>query len=203
MITKFQHTKIKITDDTLLYVILYKQALLKNIVDILHKYNIRYFLSNGNLLEHTRSALIKHDDDVDIRIYDKDFPIWMKYCKTLKKQGNSYINDENTLLFDERGHNAKKQYYNGIQAILNVSNIPNKHLNKLHSMYSKYFNNKIHIDIVPSNSVIHKTWKNQSYVFKDKLRKILYLNVEVLAPSEKMTHIALTHCYGSNYMIPH
>jgi len=202
MRTIFRHSKVPITNGTLLYVMLYKQALLYYITKILDKYNIRYFLSNGNLLEYIRGKIIRHDDDVDIRIYEEDFPKWMKYCMTLTKINNNYTDTDNILLFDYRAHNPKWQHYNGIQIILNVPNIPNETFNKLHTMYKNAFNNGIHLDVVPSNCVIHKTWKNQSYVFKDTLRKVSHLNVEVSIPSKTMTHIVLTHSYGPDYMIP-
>tara|TARA_B110000971_G_scaffold108364_2_gene111031 strand:+ start:110 stop:814 length:705 start_codon:yes stop_codon:yes gene_type:complete len=201
-ITKFQHTNVVITDDTLLYVKLYKKALLYYTIQILDKYNIKYFLSNGNLLEYTRGKTIKQDDDVDIRIYDKDFDKWMKYCMTLKKWENKYVDKDNILLFDDRAHNSNRQLYNGIQITLNVPNIPNNKLNKLHSIYKSVFNNGIHLDLVPSNCEIHKVWKNQSYIFTDKLRKVSYLNTKVSVPSKKMTHIVLTQDYGRDYITP-
>ena len=66
---KFQHSGSTVTIQTLKYVREYKRILLRKLVTIFNKYNIRYILADGNLLEIHRKSPIIQDDDIDIIVF--------------------------------------------------------------------------------------------------------------------------------------
>lgn len=66
----------------------YLIELLSDVHDLLDKHQIRYFISDGTLLGAYRSNnFIDGDDDIDIRVYKKD---WNKYCKLIQKLKHKY-----------------------------------------------------------------------------------------------------------------
>ena len=55
-----------------------RKELIEKFTDIFHTLNIRYFISSGNLLEHTRGKFIYPDGDIDFRIHPDDRGIFVK-----------------------------------------------------------------------------------------------------------------------------
>ena len=173
----FQHNKnIIVNKDSFEYVKEYKSQLLSNITQILHEIEIKYIISHGNLLEHTRKKAIQHDDDLDIRMDINDLDKWKTFC-----ENNNNIMNKYNLVFDKRFYDMKKQLHNGIQVRL-IEFVNKDNLYKEIEM-------DIHCDLV-FNKVTSKFWiKCGPYdIDYNNLREIKFLNVNTFAPSLKDTH---------------
>ena len=207
---KFQHCKVDVNDITLRYVDLYKHELLKRISQVLDKYQVKYILSCGNLLEYVRGEKIFQDDDIDIRTDLKDFKNWMIYCYTLRKRGNSYYDDTQGLIYDFRAKLPKKQLLNGIQATLNINKL---NINKLTTISPPNLKtlqtcpNKeidVHMDIVPCRVTQPNFWNDECLGFSKPLRKVEYLGIpNISIPTKQLSDILLKKRYGPNYLIPY
>lgn len=202
---KFQHCKVEVNDITLRYVDLYKHELLKRVSQVLDKYQVKYILSSGNLLEYVRGEKIFQDDDIDIRTDLKDFKNWMKYCYTLRKRGNSYYDDTQGLIYDFRAKLPKKQLFNGIQATLNINKLTTispTNLKTLQTCPNKEID--VHMDIVPCRVTQLHFWKDECLGFSKPLRKVEYLGIpNISAPTKQLSDILLKKRYGPNYLIPY
>ena len=193
---KFQHSKVDITVKNLKCVNNYKKILLKKIVDIFNKFDIRYFITDGNLLEIYRKSQIINDDDIDIIIHFEDFPKWEKYCLSLTKyKDNKYSNGEG-LIFDKRAKDFKQQKRNGIQIFLDESKL---RLNKPDK------NIIVHADVIISKhntlSNFWARWRNHDN-FSEPLQKVSYMGTLVYIPSIKNTIKHLKYQYGSTFETP-
>ena len=206
MLLRFQHTKVLVTDETLKYTQTYKGELLKRIVNILNFLDIKYYLSNGNLIEYLRGNLIIHDDDIDIRYDIRDFSKWKNYCLKLENRNNKYYDVKHNLIFDNRAIKFEKQRENGIQIKLDIENITNISLrNKsiLKNCPNNLLEKGIHADLVPccSNGI----WQESCYVFLQKkaLRNVTIFGIKnVSIPNKKICHYILKKQYGREYLIP-
>jgi hypothetical protein len=184
----FQHNnKFRIDFDSYTYVKTYKQQLLKNITKLLNDLDIKFVISHGNLIEHTRGKYIFGDDDLDIRFDIKDFKKWEDYCNT-----NLHNNIKYNLDFDNRFYDKKKQIYNGIQAkLIKFDN---------HQKLKVFPHFDIHLDLVNNNTETD-FWPNYDIDFNN-LREIEYLTIKTFAPNLDDTNRILRHQYGPGYMKP-
>ena len=192
---KFQHSDAIITDQALKYVRDYKKKLLQKLVDVFNKFNIRYIITCGNLLEIYRNSPIIQDDDIDIIFHYEDFPKWQKYCLTLKPLDDKYT-DGNGLIFDKRAKNFEEQAYNGIQIFLDETkmDIPDSRLK-----------GEIHADVIISkHSKLCKYWAKENWHigFSEPLRKVLYMDIPVYIPSLNNTIKQLKFVYGKDFETP-
>jgi hypothetical protein len=186
----FQHNKkFNINKDTYTYVLEYKKQLIKNITNLLNDLQIRFVISNGNLIEYERGTPIYHDDDLDIRFCVDDIDKWSNYCSNIHNINNSKYN----LQFDNRFNYIQKQRYKGIKAEL-IEFKNDKNIN----IYEKM---KICIDLVANNIFVPFIWIKYNIDYNN-LRKIKYLDVDTYAPSNEDTNKVLKIEYGNNYLIP-
>ena len=184
----FQHNKLIVSKESYAYCREYKRQLLYNITNLLNKLNVRFVISHGNLLEHTRNKPIYHDDDLDIRIYHKDFAKWVRYCmflNALNLQSDKNFN----LAFDGRIFKIDSQIKNGLQVRL----IKMKNKNKL-----KEFKMDIHCDLV-LNTIKSDVWCTYDIDWNNII-KTEYLGVKTFAPNIEDTHRILTKEYGYSYL---
>ena len=94
----FQHNKIIVSKESFKYTYEVKKQLVRNVTNLLNKLKIKYVIGHGNLLEIVRGDYIYHDDDIDIRIDQRDFHKWISYCKKLNSKEDKNFN----LKFDGR-----------------------------------------------------------------------------------------------------
>jgi hypothetical protein len=185
----YQHNNtVIINKQTYTYVYQYKKQLLSNITRLLNDLQIKFVIAHGNLIEYERGKPIVHDDDIDIRIDKNDFYKWIKFLKNCK---SPYIYKYN-LMFDNLINGKKYITLEWLHCRLikftNNGNI-------------KEFNNMdIQCDLVTSAS-FDNTWIEYNINF-NKLRSILYLDVNTFAPSVDDTVNVLSSQYGKNYLIP-
>lgn len=185
---KFQHSDVMITEENFNYCRKYKKELLKNVAKLLDSLEIKYVISDGNLLEYYRGDIIVQDDDIDLRFHSKDFSKWEKYCKNL----NSNVDKKYNLKYDDRIFDLKQQNINGIQIRLNTFHMKSP---------DKNFGDYPSCDLVRSD-ISSSFWNNVEYFFDNKLKKIRYMGVETYVPNEKFIIKFLKEEYGNNYHIP-
>ena len=189
-IPNFQHSGMPITKDSYAFVQKSKHNLLNGISTVMAKYQIRYVISHGNLIEFVRGRPIYHDDDIDIRFDVRDFPKWEQYCNSLKNG----IDAEHNLIWDDRIHDFSRQRDNGIQARL-ISCTTDKIDSKSGHKYD------VHCDVVASQ-VQSSFWNNYDLAFETSLRPVMYMGSTVYVPTKEKAHTLLHLEYGSDYMIP-
>jgi len=183
---RFQHSGFRITEESFRKVTEVRRQLLRGVVSVLEENDIRYVISDGNLLEIARGKKIVQDDDIDIRIHTDDLEKWMRYCRI-----SEVDKARNLDLRDDRRLSIEKQKENGIQIfLLNYS----EDLEEVKSVGA-------HVDVVPASAAT-SIWINYEDAFTQPLRRVTYLDTEVFVPSVEMTHEMLVRTYGKKYMIP-
>jgi len=182
----FQHSKFPITEQTFRKVTEVRHQLLKGIVSVLEDEEIRYALTDGNLLEFTRGKKIVQDDDLDLRIHKDDLHKWMRYCRVCQTD-----QARNLDLTDGRRLSIDQQLFNGFQVrLLNYDET----LKEVEPV-------QVHADVVAS-VVGTDFWPDVDYLFSQPRRRVNYLGVEVMLPSVELTREYLTRQYGENYLVP-
>jgi len=158
-----------------------KKRLLSAVGTLLESLQVRYALSDGNLLEYERGVPIYHDDDVDIRVDSRDFHIIADYIGGRNKKDT----DHNILFENFQSHNL---WYH--VSLINIDDIkPVK------------FKSKIYLDLVISHELCDGFWINFDIDF-DNLRRINYLDIDTFAPGKEDTVRILQAAFGVNYLTP-
>ena len=173
----FQHnTDVLVTVESYEYVKIYKSIILSKLVKIFNNNNIRYFISDGNLLEYIRGKTNYQDDDIDIRIHKDD----MNKLNGKLNTDDDLIIPENLIDWNQIRLNSK-----------NIDELKN---------YDKYFMD-IHVDIVDSSHDC-KIFSNVEYIFEEDFKKDKYLGIDVNIPNEKFIDSYLSNLYGKKYKSP-
>lgn len=183
----FQHSNFPITAQSFRKVKEVRRLLIKGVVSALEHHDIRYVVSDGNLLEMTRGKKIVQDDDIDIRIHTDDLNRWMEYCQT-----SNVDRERNLDLKDDRRLSHERQKENGFQVFLLNYDDDLEEVRRVNA----------HVDVVAANVVVEDVWINYEDAFAQPLRRVNYMGTEVSVPSEEMTHALLVRTYGEDYMTP-
>lgn len=82
---------------------LFGKKIIKGVFPILNKYNIKAFLYGGTLLGYIREkGFIKHDDDLDLGIFEKDIPKMQLLKKELLQKGWKVKGDTKEMIVFEK-----------------------------------------------------------------------------------------------------
>ena len=156
--------------------------ILKDITDFFNKHEIRYFISDGTLLGAYRNGrIIEYDDDVDIRVYDKD---WDKYRANIDK--SKYLHSNYIITKED------------------------SKMDQIHCKI-KTPGESLHLDIVSSdheiemdNSFAITDWvfKKCNNMFVLPTEDILINGLTVKGPNKEYIEPYLIEEYGKNFMIP-
>tara|TARA_B110000438_G_C15595652_1_gene555768 strand:- start:60 stop:737 length:678 start_codon:yes stop_codon:yes gene_type:complete len=177
--SKFQHNNIYINKENFEYMRAYKKELFKNVTKLLDDLDIKYVISDGNLLEYYRGDIIVEDDDIDIRVNYKDWDKFEKYNLTYDKVDKKY-----NLTYDI----VDKKWYH-------------IRLNKFKEFQNEKFD--IHCDLVSSDLIgTSGCWLNVNYFFDKELNNVKYMGVNTYTPQNGLINKFLKEYYGPNFNKP-
>lgn len=177
--SKFQHNNININKENFEYLTVYKKELFKNVTKLLDDLDIKYVISDGNLLEYYRGDIIVQDDDIDIRVNYKDLNKFQKYNLT---------------------HDKLDEKYN-----LSYEKVDEKWYQIRLDKFKEFKNGKfdIHCDLVSSDLIgTEGGWLNVNYFFDKELNNVKYMGVNTYTPQNSLINKFLKENYGPNFNIP-
>ena len=117
-------------------------VILSKLIKIFKQYKINYVISDNNLREINNGEIIPQIDNLNIRLDNKTFNNWIKYCNSIKNKKGQYIDYKNNLKFDEKIYDIKQQKINLIKIyLLNLEKDlgkPSKEILQNYNKFKKY-----------------------------------------------------------------